>query len=180
MAQVKGIDKLVMAEGFNLNNLKAVIKALNGAEILKSAVKTVGIKKEVIVDSFMKAIESIEQGSELEKKIPTDVVKLYNDYVDVIEDKKVGLSSSIVGGTKKRDGEPLVKVKGLRAKNEFGHVVGSQAAKIDEMLIKGTNLNDIVSAIGSTKGRVQSHIHHLRTVKGLTVEVDKDIWIIKG
>lgn len=195
MAMVKGADKVVKADGFVSTTLKEVMKEMNGAGILVSPLKTVGKTKEAMVSDFMLAIEGIPQGSDEEKKIPVDATKLYNDFVDVIEDKKIGLekSSVIVEPMKKETdkGEPLVKVKGSRAKevppghsgkkNEFGHIIGSQAAKIDEMLIKGANLKDIVSAISSSIGRVRSHISHLRTVKGLIVEVDsKDIWKIKA
>ena len=53
--------------------------------------------------------------------------------------------------------------------NEFGHRTGSQAAKIDELLLGGAYLVNIASAIGSTIGRVRSHIRPLKKDKGAAV-----------
>lgn len=53
--------------------------------------------------------------------------------------------------------------------NEFGHRKGSQAAKIDELLLVGASISSVAVAIGSTIGRVKSHIRHLEKEKGVTV-----------
>lgn len=53
--------------------------------------------------------------------------------------------------------------------NEFGHRKGSQAAKIDELLLVGASISLVAVAIGSTIGRVKSHIRHLEKEKGVTV-----------
>jgi len=53
--------------------------------------------------------------------------------------------------------------------NQFGHRIGSQAAKIDDLLLDGASLASISVAIGSTMGRVKGHIRHLRNEKGIIV-----------
>lgn len=53
--------------------------------------------------------------------------------------------------------------------NRFGHRIGSQAAKIDDLLLNGASLASIAVAIGSTMGRVKGHIRHLENEKGITV-----------
>ena len=53
--------------------------------------------------------------------------------------------------------------------NRFGHRIGSQAAKIDDLLLEGASLASIAVAIGSTMGRVKGHIRHLENKKGITV-----------
>jgi hypothetical protein len=56
--------------------------ALNETGVLEEKLKTVGVKKEVMVDSFLKAVESIPEGSEEEAKLPDSVVEFYNSIVD--------------------------------------------------------------------------------------------------
>jgi len=94
MAMLKGVDKVVGAEGFDFNLLKDAVKTLNDAEVLAKPIKTVAVSKPVLVDNFIKGIESVPEGSDEEKKIPAEVVNLYNSYVDVIEDKVVGLEAA--------------------------------------------------------------------------------------
>jgi len=53
--------------------------------------------------------------------------------------------------------------------NQFGHRIGSQAAKIDDLLLEGASLKSIAVATGSTIGRVKAHIRHLRNEKGMSV-----------
>jgi len=53
--------------------------------------------------------------------------------------------------------------------NEFGHRKGTQAAKIDELLLVDASISSVAVAIGSTIGRVKSHIRHLEKEKGVTV-----------
>ena len=91
MALLKGIEKVVEAEGFDLVYLKAKIKELNDAGILEGKVKSVAVTKPVMVDGFLKAIESIPEGSAEEKAIPKDVTVLYNAYVDILEDKVLAI-----------------------------------------------------------------------------------------
>ena len=62
--------------------------------------------------------------------------------------------------------------------NEFGHRTGSQAAKIDELLLVGASISSVAVAIGSTIGRVKSHIRHLEKEKGVTVQKAGSIYKI--
>jgi len=66
----------------NANDLRTQMGALNKAGILKEKLKTVGVKKEVMVSSFLAAVESIPAESEEEKKLPDSVVEFYNGIVE--------------------------------------------------------------------------------------------------
>jgi len=127
MALVKGIEKVVAAEGFDLSFLKAKIKELNDAGILENKVKTVAVSKPVMVDSFLKAIEAIPEGSAEEKAIPKDVTVLYNAYVDVLEDKVLAIpvvvKEIVSEGTEGK--KEKVTRNGIE-KDEFGFRIGSK------------------------------------------------------
>ena len=56
-----------------------------------------------------------------------------------------------------------------KGKNFLGHKIGSQAAQIDDLLLKGITVNEAAKIIGSTPGRVRGHIRHLRKTKGVEV-----------
>jgi len=64
--------------------------------------------------------------------------------------------------------------------NQFGHRIGSQAAKIDDLLLYGASLPSIAVAIGSTMGRVKGHIRHLESEKGITMEKMNSIYKIQA
>jgi hypothetical protein len=66
----------------NAKELREQIGALNATGILEEKLKAVGVKKEVMVDSFLKAVDSIPEGSEEEKKLPDTVVEFYNSIVE--------------------------------------------------------------------------------------------------
>jgi hypothetical protein len=66
----------------NAKDLRVQMGALNETGVLEEKLKTVGVKKEVMVDSFLKAVESIPEGSEEEAKLPDSVVEFYNSIVD--------------------------------------------------------------------------------------------------
>ena len=66
----------------NAKDLRVQMGALNEAGVLEEKLKTVGVKKEVMVASFLKAVEGIPEGSDLEKKLPDSVVNFYNAIVE--------------------------------------------------------------------------------------------------
>jgi biotin operon repressor len=58
-------------------------------------------------------------------------------------------------------------------KNQFNHKVGSQAQKLDDLLLKGgLSLRQLAEKADSTDSRVRSHISHLKS-KGFTVNSEK-------
>jgi len=140
MAMIEGVDKVVKVEGFNFNVLKEVVKKLNAAEVLDKPIATVGIKKEVLVNAFLKGIESIPEGSELEKKIPEEAAKLYNDYVDVMEDKKIALEY----GVEKKEESVGEKVEGALKKKEFITRMMALGLAFKELNQKGFSKDQIV------------------------------------
>jgi hypothetical protein len=66
----------------NAKELREQMGALNATGILEEKLKTVGVKKEVMVDSFLKAVNGVPEGSEEEAKLPDSVVEFYNSIVE--------------------------------------------------------------------------------------------------
>ena len=74
---------------------------------------------------------------------------------------------------KKENGKGKAKEKKEVKKNEFNHKVGSQAARLDELLLKGgMALSEMAKKVGSTDSRVRSHLSHLKA-KGFEVNSEK-------
>lgn len=137
MALVKGVEKVVEAEGFDLSFLKEKIKELNDAGILENKVKVVAVSKPVMVDSFLKAIESIPEGSAEEKAIPKDVTILYNAYVDVLEDKSLAIPVVV------KEGEP-----GDREDKQGEKLIIKEKVKTQgRRTTKGSNVEMIINAL---------------------------------
>jgi biotin operon repressor len=57
--------------------------------------------------------------------------------------------------------------------NAFNHREGSQAQKLDDLLVKGgMSLQELAKKVSSTDSRVRSHISHLKA-KGFEVKSEK-------
>ena len=104
MAVIKGIEKVVKGEGFDLGVLKVAVKTFNEAGLVEKKIKFVAVKAEVLATEFMVAVEAVPK--EKEKEIPKDVLTLYNAYADVIDDKKVALT-----GTEQTPGKSKIESK---------------------------------------------------------------------
>ena len=159
MAMIKGVDKVVGAEGFDFALLRSMVKALNEAEVLAKPIKAVAVSKPVLVDNFIKGIESVPEGSEEEKKIPAEVVNLYHSYVDVIEDKAVGLETVVgkkespekaVKEGKKKVKDKKIKQEGGPGKDVYGFRIDSKmhlvALVVEEGGAEGVEVKDIKDA----------------------------------
>jgi hypothetical protein len=120
MAMLKGVEKVVEVEGFDMNFLKEIVKELNGSGAIDKPIKVVAVKKEVLVDAFLKAIESVSEGSDEEKKIPPQAIKLYNEYVEVIEDKRIALDAVVAPPAKSENQEGEKKEKKSVPKKDKG------------------------------------------------------------
>ncbi len=73
----------------DLTQLRECIKALNDLDLLDSKIKTIGVKKENLVEAFAEAIEEFGEDSKKQKKIPTKCVELFNFiYEDEKEEEK--------------------------------------------------------------------------------------------
>jgi predicted transcriptional regulator len=67
----------------------------------------------------------------------------------------------------KGNGKKEVKV------NAFNHRIGTQAQKLDDLLVKGgLGLKELAKKVDSSTSRVQSHLSHLKG-KGFTVNSEK-------
>ena len=63
----------------------------------------------------------------------------------------------------------------------YGHKLGTQAAKIDDLLNVGTTMENAVEVVGVNKSRIKSHLYHLQKKKNLVIEVnDAGIYKVKG
>ena len=66
--------------------------------------------------------------------------------------------------------------KESKERNEFKHAIGTQSAQIDELLKKGSDLKTMAEKVGSSKGRVKSHIKHLEKDHDQKIQVKGDIY----
>jgi hypothetical protein len=69
-------------------------------------------------------------------------------------------------------GKPPVEEK-ASGRTAYGHALGAQSGQIDLLLEKGGTLEEIAGKIGSSEGRVKSHMKHLREDLKITV-TEKD------
>lgn len=78
-----------------------------------------------------------------------------------------------------KNGKPKAKTDEDGTKSVYGHRAGTQAATIDDMLFKGGTMKKMVSATGSSEGRIKGHINHLRKDHGLKVEETDGVWMVR-
>jgi hypothetical protein len=54
-------------------------------------------------------------------------------------------------------------------KNRFGHRVGTQAQRLDDMLLEGLVVEKAMQELSTTRGRIKKHVNHLRKDKKVEV-----------
>lgn len=143
--------------------------------LIKTKIKIVAVKEEVLKQAFKDACESIPE--ELESFIPDEVADLYNELFG--DDASEGEGTAEEGECEAEQGEaeeapepspkdkkkaappakpapakPEKKASGRKAptppkreKDALGNVVGTMSATINALLIKGAKKADIVAAI---------------------------------
>lgn len=151
MAKKINYEKIMKMDGFKISDLKEVVKGVNES----GAIKPFGISKLSqikLVEKFIAAIDSVPENSEEEKKIPDNAINLYNEYMDVAEDKKVAIEFSLAAGEKKKEEgekEKGKKSKNVKDKNNVKKI--GVIAKIQELITNNPLTEDeIVTALGKT------------------------------
>lgn len=85
MAREINYEKIVSSEGFDMKVLGSVCELLNGTGLLEKNISHKEIKREVVVKNFMDAVQAIPKSED--DNIPDIVVKVFNEFMDVDEDK---------------------------------------------------------------------------------------------
>ena len=188
------------------SSLKKAIKELNDAGILDNKIDmSINRKKKELTEDFCTAIEAIDEADKVDE-IPDFAFNFYNDnFVEEDETKneigenemenEVKEDEKVIDIDKKKvmQEEPTVaedeKPKSKKEKPEkkkekaklsiYGHKLGTQAAKIDELLEGGTTMENAMEVIGVKKSRIMSHISHLQKNRKLTVEINDNIYKVK-
>jgi hypothetical protein len=75
-------------------------------------------------------------------------------------------------------GKPTAAEEKATGKNAYGHTLGKQSAQLDELLERGGTLESMAKAIGSSEGRVKSHVKHLREDLEVTVTEKEGVYRI--
>jgi hypothetical protein len=127
-------------------------------------IRTTGVKNEKVLEGFVgtiKAIAAADRGNDL----PEDVILMSNDV----------FSAPKTDPTPKKDPKPK-KPKEPVPTSRYGHREGSQAAKLDDLLFKGTTIKAAAEACDTKETRVKSHILHLQKKKGLTINEEEGVY----
>jgi len=174
--------------------LKEAAKALNEAEGLlakagQETLKTIAVKKEVLVANFTTALEEIAaQG--FEEEIPEICTNMFNSMYGDAEDAGTGEGEGEVEGEEEAPKEKQPKAKKEKAPKEpkakkepkpkkeqvrscYGHLASAISGKIDTMVAEGTTFGELCDTLEIDRSRVKSHIKALQN-KGLTVTVKEN------
>ena len=114
-----------------------------------------------------------------------DMSKLKDETIATLEKLGVELPKKEKKSEKKENEKKSEKKENEKGEKEdkkvscFGHRQGTQAALMDEMLIKGATYKEMQKQIGCDKGRVDSHLKHLENKKKLFVHRNEKTEVIK-
>lgn len=173
--------KFVNVEVLNKTELQNAVRELmdlNFPQLTK--IRIVARKKEQIIEDFIGSVNKLPQDQDL----PELVVRVYNFIVDNCVEKegapkeekvveKEIPKEEVAEKPKKKKGDPTVYEKTI-----FGHRLGSQAAVIDEALINGTTLDELV-ALGCDRGNSRGHINHLKNRGFMTWKNENAKWFCR-
>lgn len=123
--------------------------------------------------------EGEENPKEEESEMKKPVEKKKEEKKPVPKAKKVEEKKPVkkTATPKKEEKKPVKKTekkpvpKKEVKKDLFGYKIGSQANLIDEALLKGATVKEMVKACGSTESRVRSHLYTLTKLKGFKLTI---------
>jgi len=121
------------------------------SDVVLERLKMVKVKVPDLSDTSDTKNETDEQGKQEEKEAPP-----VDKPIEKTESKKKKASSS------------------NQPKSQHGYRLNTQAGRIDEAIDGKTTIEELATIAGVTKSRVNSHLGGLRTVKKLTVTIDKE------
>ena len=184
-------------EKLDFDLLKKMAKDLNsavhesGKAFLEKKIKAVAVTKQGLAEAFDAAVQGIDP--DIINDLPEPIIDFYNANF-AVEDTTASAAAEAEPEKKEEEAPPAKeeKKKAEKAKKEpkpakekkpkkevelscFGHQVGSQAAKLDDLLAPGKpiSLKDLSDKSGRSPLGVKSHIKHLQEVKKLTI-TEKD------
>jgi hypothetical protein len=189
MSSIKDVKDL------NWEEFKSAIQSLNNSKVLEKIdtpnIRVVGVKKEVMLDTFIKNVDALADAN-LDAEVPDDVAVFYNGLF--IEDGAAGGGEEAPpekepeeapeAGTeepapkkeKEKDPNKVAAGKKLaeaKKKTPYGHVVSAKSGQLDICLSKGCTYQEAMDSCGVNLSRVKGHIQALKK-KGLTILVKED------
>ena len=171
----------------------------------KLGIKSVGVKKEKMLDSIL---DKIEEMMDVEGWVEAhqDLMTIYNaeteteageeeegvetsEGVEVNEDELAEAEEKAKVAKEKADKKKVEKKEKKdvdSSKSKWNHRIAKQAGFIDKYLLEGTTLETLIAEMkktfgfesdGAAKGRIRGHILHLVKKHGVTVndEVDGEV-----
>jgi hypothetical protein len=167
-----------------------------GVPLIEKKLKTTAIKKEDLVRDFAQAVNDIPDDKI--DKLPDSAYQVYQSLfteadaaaategaapADAAETAAEAAAAAAPAEGEKKKGKKEKKAKEpkekkerkpptppVKEKNKYGHVINTQASKIDECLEKGGTLEELGKASETNSGRVLRHIKHLKNDKKVTIE----------
>lgn len=119
-------------------------------------IRTTGVKNEKVLEDFVTAVKAVakaDRGDDL----PEGVILMSNE----IFAKPTGKEPAKAKKDKKK-APP-------KEKSRYGHIAGTQAAKLDDAFHGGATYKEAAEAAGVKAGRARLHLKHLKEDKGVTV-----------
>lgn len=143
------------------NDLKEAVKKLNDLKLEGlDKLKTVGLRKEVLLENFLRSVEKVDDLGKTEE-LPEEIIEAYNWFSkNEMEESESAKKAS------------PAKKKSIK-KSRYGHVQSAVSGKLDDMLFEGATVADMMQALELKRTRVIGHINHLKNDKGLTFIEEK-------
>lgn len=151
-------------EEISVDELKEKVEELNdwlAEEEVEDVdlIRTTGVEDEDLYSSFIetvKALHKMNRGNDM----PAPVIEFANKVFSGGKEKKEKKGKD---KPKKKSAPPQ------RETNRYGHVIGTQAAALDEAFFAGATYEEAAKAAKVKLGRAKGHLRHLKKDKGLTV-----------
>jgi len=144
------------------NDLKTAVKELNDLKLEGlDKLKTVGLRKEVLLENFLRSVEKVDDLGKTEE-LPASVIEAYNWFS----------KNEMEESPSAKKGASTAKKKSVK-KSRYGHVQSAISGKLDDMLFEGATVADMMQALELKRTRVIGHIKHLKNDKGLTFIEEK-------
>lgn len=117
-------------EKINFGELKAAAKAFNALELTESPIKTIGVSKEVLANSFCEVIEALSE--EDAEKLSEDIVTMYNTLVGDEIEKEPEPEPEKETGKGGKKGKEKEKEPETTKENDKGGKKGKEKEKVEK------------------------------------------------
>jgi hypothetical protein len=195
-------------EEVDLTQLKKAVKDLNDSGLLTVKVKLVAVSKETLLAGFTSAMENIlNKNPDKVDSIPDSSAEMWNELfadeateegteeveegaeeveeekTEEVEEKPVATKPAPKEKKEKPPKEPKPpkekKEKKEVQKSRYGHLIGTQAAALDDMFFEGVAVADAAAKLNTTPLRVRNHIQHLKDKRGLKFTVTEGVYKVE-